>query len=94
MKRKTFIQGELPSKLMVNAELPGMPEKPKGVEPKISSTAMETITEAAALCAGDPKVLMAFLEELETLYPEGGEPVAIIKIAASGEKGICCNFQR
>lgn len=84
MKRKNFDK----SKKMTEVELPSMPERPKNVQPKISSTVMEKVSEAAALCVADPKVLKAFFEELREQYPEGGQPISLISIMPSGEKGI------
>ncbi len=92
-QRKSFRQPELTAKPMAEVELPGMPEKPKNVEPKISSTAMEIVSEAAALCAGDPKVLKAFFEQLAEQYPESGQPISLISIMPAGEKGIDVNFK-
>ena len=88
MKRKDFTQGELPAKPMTEIELPGMPKKPKNVEPKISSTVMEVVSEVAALCARDPKVLKAFFEQLANEYPGDGQPISLISILPEGKKGI------
>jgi hypothetical protein len=87
-QRKSFRQPELTGRSMAEAELPGMPNKPKNVEPKISNTVMEVVSEAAALCAGDPKVLKAFFEQLAEQYPSSGQPISLISIMPKGEKGI------
>lgn len=99
MKRKTFrnrrkvVQPGLPSKPMTEMELPGMPKKPKNVEPKISNIVMEVISDAAAVCAGDPKILKAFFEQLAEQYPGDGQPISLLSITPSGEKGIDVNFK-
>ena len=86
--RKSFVQPELSYIPMEEAELPGMPEKPKNVEPKISDLVMGKIAESAALCARDPKVLKAFLQQLAQQYPADGQPISLISILPAGEKGI------
>ena len=92
--RKRFVQPQLSYIPMVEAELPGMPEKPKNVEPKISSRVMDVITDAAAVCAVDPKILKAFLKELAQQYPADGQPISLISILPAGEKGIDVIFNQ
>ena len=88
MKKKNFVQPGLPSKAMTEMELPGMPKKPTNVEPKISNIVMEVVSDAAAVCAGDPKVLKAFFEQLAEQYPGDGQPISLISILPEGERGI------
>ena len=87
-KRKSFRQPELPAKAMMEVDLPGMPKKPKNVEPKISNNVMGKVTEAAALCAADPKVVKAFFEQLGEQYPSNGQPISLISILPEGKRGI------
>jgi len=86
--RKKVLQPELSYIAMQEVDLPGMPPKPKNVELKISSTAMEKVSEAAALCARDPKALKAFFEQLAEEYPANGQPISLISILPAGEKGV------
>lgn len=81
-------QFELPSKAMIETDLPGMPKKPKRVEPEISNIVMKVIGDAAAVCAADPKILKAFFEQLAEQYPGDGQPISLISILPAGKKGI------
>ncbi|MDD5697989.1 MAG: hypothetical protein PHH77_05185 [Victivallaceae bacterium] len=63
--QKNFRQPELPCKPMVEAELPGMPEKPPvPLEPKLSDETVTIIKEVAKACARNFNAMKVFCEEI------------------------------